>query len=658
MICLLSNSQKHYLRQDLIPQSKIDEILHAAHIEEVVGDFVRLKRRGANLTGLCPFHNEKTPSFSVSPAKGIYKCFGCGKAGNAVNFVMEHDSLGYIEALKSLAERYRIDWPQQENVNIDQERALRSEKESLQILNNWAADFFEQELWESEEGKNIGLSYFEERGFRTDIIKKFKLGYSHDSWDHFTSAATQMQFSQEVLVKGGLVKQNDQGKVYDAYRGRVMFMIHSATGKVIAFAGRQLKKDDKSAKYVNSPETLLYHKSNELYGLFFAKNAIRQNDFVYLVEGYTDVISMHQSGVENVVASSGTSLTENQIRLIKRHTDNVTVLYDGDAAGIKASLRGIDMLLEQGLNVKVLLFPDGDDPDSYSKKVGSDQFQQYLQTETRDFILFKVNLLMKDAEHDPLKKAQVTRDIVESISKIPDGIKRMAFIRECAALLDMNEQLLIAELNKSRNSFLTQKEKDWIATEPQEVPHQEELAQIINQSPTFEQEQYIIKLLLLHGHKPAPGYANVANYILKKMELDEINFEHEIMRLMLNEFKAFVLNQTDFNTQTFTHHSNTIISSAAAGLLSVMHEMSPRWVSKYDITMDHPDDMFLKDVESALIYLEKHNLNKLLEQVRADLKVAQEKSLDEEVHLNMEVYKLIKEKQNYLSAKSGTVILH
>lgn len=642
----------------MIPQTKIDEILNAAHIEEVVGDIVRLKRRGANLTGLCPFHNEKTPSFSVSPAKGIYKCFGCGKAGNAVNFVMEHDALGYIEALKSLAERYRIDWPQQENVNIDQERALRSEKESLQILNNWAADFFEQELWESEEGKNIGLSYFEERGFRTDIIKKFKLGYSHDSWDHFTNAANKMQFSQEVLVKGGLVKQNEQGKVYDAYRGRVMFMIHGATGKIIAFAGRQLKKDDKSAKYVNSPETLLYHKSNELYGLFFAKNAIRQHDFVYLVEGYTDVISMHQSGVENVVASSGTSLTENQIRLIKRHTDNVTVLYDGDAAGIKASLRGIDMLLEQGLNVKVLLFPDGDDPDSYSKKVGSDQFQQYLQTETRDFILFKVNLLMKDAEHDPLKKAQVTRDIVESISKIPDGIKRMAFIRECAALLDMNEQLLISELNKSRSSFLTQKEKDWIATEPQDLPHHEELAQIINESPTFEQEQYIVKLLLLHGHKPALGYANVASYILKKMEIDEVNFEHEIMRLMLNEFKTLVLNQTEFNTQTFTNHSNSIISIAAAGLLSVMHEMSSRWVTKYDITMEHPDDVFMKDVESALIYLEKHNLNKLLEQVRTELKVAQENSIEEEVHLNMEVYKLIKEKQTYLSSKSGTVILH
>jgi len=642
----------------LIPQSKIEEILNAANIEEVVSDVVRLKRRGANLSGLCPFHNEKTPSFSVSPAKGIYKCFGCGKAGNAVNFIMEHDNLGYIEALKNLAERYRIDWPQQENVNIDQERALRSEKESLQILNNWVADYFEQELWESEEGKNIGLSYFEERGFRTDIIKKFKLGYSHDSWDHFTNEALNKQYNSELLVKGGLVKQNDQGKLYDAYRGRVMFVIHGATGKVIAFAGRQLKKDEKSAKYVNSPETLLYHKSNELYGLFFAKNAIRQNDFVYLVEGYTDVISMHQSGVENVVASSGTSLTENQIRLIKRHTDNVTVLYDGDAAGIKASLRGIDMLLEQGLNVKVLLFPDGNDPDSYSKKVGAEAFQQYLVKETRDFILFKVNLLLQDAAHDPLKKAQVTRDIVESISKIPDGIKRMAFIRECAALLDMNEQLLITELNKSRNGFLTAKEKEWISAEPRDVPHEEELAQIMLDSPRYDQEQYVIKLLILHGHKPAEGYRNIADFIVQKMDADEVVFEHEVMRLLLNEFKAYLVKEEEFNAQTFTQHVNPIISSAAAGLLTVMHEMSKRWVSKYDIIMEDPDDIFMKDITSALLYLEKHQLNKLLDQVQQELKDAQDNNLEQDLHLNMEVYKLLKEKQQILSHKIGAVILH
>ncbi len=642
----------------MIPASKIEEIINAAHIEEVVGDYVRLKRRGANLTGLCPFHNEKTPSFSVSPAKGIYKCFGCGKAGNSVNFIMEHDSLSYIEALKSLAERYRIDWPQQENINIDQEKALRSEKESLQILNNWAADFFEKELWESEEGKNIGLSYFEERGFRQDIIKKFRLGYSHDSWDHFAQAASAMQFNPDVLVKAGLQKQNEQGKTYDAYRGRVMFVIHGSTGKIIAFAGRQLKKDDKSAKYVNSPETLLYHKSNELYGLFFARNAIRVNDFVYLVEGYTDVISMHQAGVENVVASSGTSLTENQIKLIKRHTDNVTVLYDGDAAGIKASLRGIDMLLEQGLNVKVLLFPDGEDPDSYAKKVGSEAFQNYLQNETKDFILFKVNLLLADAKHDPLKKAQVTRDIVESISKIPDGIKRMAFIRECAGLLDMNEQLLITELNKSRNSFITQKEKEWIATEPKEIPQAEELAQIIQDSPTFEQEQYIVKLLLLHGNKPAEGFANVAHYILDFIHKEEIPIEHEVMNVLINEFKMLLANGMEFNVNTFVQNQNPIISSAAAGLLAAMHEMSPRWVSKYDIIMDDPEEIFMKDVVSALLYLEKHHLNRLLEQTKLEIQEAQAKNNEADVSLNMEVFKLIKEKQQLLSHKIGAVILH
>jgi DNA primase len=571
---------------------------------------------------------------------------------------MEHDSLGYIEALKNLADRYRIDWPQQENVNIDQERALRSEKESLQILNNWAADYFEQQLWESEEGKNIGLSYFEERGFRTDIIKKFKLGYSHDSWDHFIQAAQSNQYNPDLLVKAGLAKQNDQGKLYDAYRGRVMFVIHGATGKVIAFAGRQLKKDDKSAKYVNSPETLLYHKSNELYGLHFAKNAIRQSDFVYLVEGYTDVISMHQSGVENVVASSGTSLTENQIRLIKRHTDNVTVLYDGDAAGIKASLRGIDMLLEQGLNVKVLLFPDGDDPDSYSKKVGAEAFQQYLQKETRDFILFKVNLLLQDAEHDPLKKAQVTRDIVESISKIPDGIKRMAFIRECATLLDMNEQLLISELNKSRNGFLTQKEKEWISEAPKEVPHQEELAQILEDSPRFDQEQYIVKLLVLHGYKPLENYKNVADYIIQTMEADEVVFEHEVMRLLLNEFKTYLAKDEPFTTQTFTQHVNPIISTTVAGLLTVIHEMSSRWVTKYDIIIEDQEEAFMKDISSALLYIEKHQLNKLLTQVQQELKEAQEKNLEQDLHLNMEVYKLLKAKQLVLSNKIGAVILH
>jgi DNA primase len=641
----------------LIPQSKIDEILHAANIEEVVGDYVRLKRRGANLTGLCPFHNEKTPSFSVSPAKGIYKCFGCGKAGNSVNFIMEHDSLGYIEALKSLADRYRIEWPQQENINIDQERAIRSEKESLQILNNWAADYFEQQLWENEEGKTIGLSYFEERGFRQDTIKKFKLGYSLDAWNHLQENALNSQFNEEVLLKAGLVKKNEQGKVYDAYRGRVMFTIHSHTGKVIAFAGRQLKKDDKSAKYVNSPETLLYHKSNELYGLFFAKNAIRQSDFVYLVEGYTDVISMHQAGVENVVASSGTSLTENQIKLLKRHTENVTVLYDGDAAGIKASMRGIDMILEQGLNVKVVPFPDGEDPDSYSRKVGSEAFTNYLVQESKDFILFKVKLLLSDVKHDPLKKAQVTRDIVESISKIPDGIKRMAFIKECAVLLEMNESLLITELNKSRSSFVSSKEKEWLSAEPKEQP-QVELAELLEEEPIYEQERYFIKMLMLHGDKPVEGFDNVAHYLMHRMQELELELEQETMRLLLSEIRFMMSEQLPLNQQSFINHSNPLISATTASLLTNKFEVSPKWLSKYDVQMESPEEMFMKDIESALLYMEKHHLTKLMKQAQEELKKAQEKEDENELTIFLEVISLLNAKQQELSHKAGIVIWH
>jgi len=641
----------------LIPQSKIDEILHAANIEEVVGDYVRLKRRGANLTGLCPFHNEKTPSFSVSPAKGIYKCFGCGKAGNSVNFIMEHDSLGYIEALKSLADRYRIEWPQQENINIDQERAIRSEKESLQILNNWAADYFEQQLWENEEGKTIGLSYFEERGFRQDTIKKFKLGYSLDAWNHLQENALNSQFNEEVLLKAGLVKKNEQGKVYDAYRGRVMFTIHSHTGKVIAFAGRQLKKEDKSAKYVNSPETLLYHKSNELYGLFFAKNAIRQSDFVYLVEGYTDVISMHQAGVENVVASSGTSLTENQIKLLKRHTENVTVLYDGDAAGIKASMRGIDMILEQGLNVKVVPFPDGEDPDSYSRKVGSEAFTNYLVQESKDFILFKVKLLLSDVKHDPLKKAQVTRDIVESISKIPDGIKRMAFIKECAVLLEMNESLLITELNKSRSSFVSSKEKEWLSAEPKEQP-QVELAELLEEEPIYEQERYFIKMLMLHGDKPVEGFDNVAHYLMHRMQELELELEQETMRLLLSEIRFMMSEQLPLNQQSFINHSNPLISATTASLLTNKFEVSPKWLSKYDVQMESPEEMFMKDIESALLYMEKHHLTKLMKQAQEELKKAQEKEDENELTIFLEVISLLNAKQQELSHKAGIVIWH
>lgn len=643
----------------MVPQQKIDEIIQAAQIQEVVGEVVRLKKRGVNLLGLCPFHNEKTPSFTVSPAKGIYKCFGCGKAGNSVNFIMEHDGLGYIEALKSLAEKYNIEWPKQENVNIDEERKLKTEKESLQILNNWAITYFEENLWQHEEGKTIGLSYFTERGFRDDIIKKFKLGYSLNAWDDLLTKSKTAQFNEDIILKSGLVKQNDQGKQYDAYRGRVIFPIHGANGKVIAFAGRQLIKDDKSPKYVNSPETVLYHKSNELYGLFMAKNAIRQQDFCYLVEGYTDVISMHQAGIENVVASSGTSLTEGQIKLIKRQTENVTVLYDGDAAGIKASIRGIDMLLEQGLNVKVVLFPDGDDPDSYCKKVGSSQFNQYLQQEARDFILFKVNLLLKDAQHDPIKKAIVSREIVESISLIPDGLKRSAFIKECAGLLDMPEQVLLTELNKTRNAHLTQKEKEFINQPPAEtLNYEEEIKQVIEEYGQKNQETQVIKLLIQFGNKPMEGFNSAAHYMLHQIAEDEIDFELETSALILNEVKHLLHQALPVTSEYFIHHQNPVISSIAANALATAYELSEQWETKFDVLMTKPDENFIKEIQSSLLHLKLRNTQKIMLHNLKEIEVLQQQQNSDALLIHMMLHKELKEKEFKLAQQIGAVILN
>ncbi|RZK88372.1 MAG: DNA primase, partial [Pedobacter sp.] len=411
----------------MIIRETIDKIMETARIEEVVGDFVHLKKRGTSLIGNCPFHGEKTPSFHVSVNKGIYKCFGCGKGGDSVRFIMDHEKYSYPEALKFLANKYNIEV--EETVESVQDVEAQNARESLYIVSAFAANFFEDQLWNGSEGKAIGLSYFKERGFREDIIKKFNLGYSPDVWDALTLDAVKNKHTEEYLEKTGLAIRNDKGKLYDRFRGRVMFPIHNFTGRVIGFGGRTLKTDKNVPKYVNSPESDIYHKSNVLYGLFHAKKAIRDLDNCYLVEGYADVLSVHQANIENVVASSGTSLTIEQIRLIGRFTQNVTILYDGDAAGIKASLRGLDMILEEGLNVKVVSFPQGDDPDSYMHKVGAGAFKTYVEENRKDFILYKANILLADAGNDPIKRAGIIRDIVESIAKIPDNIKASVFIR-------------------------------------------------------------------------------------------------------------------------------------------------------------------------------------------------------------------------------------
>lgn len=436
----------------MIDQPTIDRILDAANIVDVVSEFVTLRRRGVNYVGLCPFHADKTPSFYVSPAKNICKCFACGEGGTAVHFIMKHEQLSYFDALRWLAKKYHIEIHERELT--EREKQARNDRESMLIVNTWAGEYFSSLLQNHIEGRTVGLRYFAERGFREDIIRKFQLGYSLNERDALYKEAMRKGYKREYLEKTGLVIAYDDGRVTDRFRGRVMFPVHSLSGKIVAFGGRVLKKekDAKVAKYVNSPESEIYHKSNELYGLYFAKQAIVHADRCYLVEGYTDVISMHQAGVENVVASSGTALTQGQIRLIHRFTNNITVLYDGDAAGIKAAIRGIDLLLEEGMNVKVLLLPDGEDPDSFARSHSATEFGEYIKANETDFIRFKTKLLMEEAGSDPIRRSQLINDIVSTISVIPDTIARSVYIRECSSTMEIDEQVLLNAVNKIRLS--------------------------------------------------------------------------------------------------------------------------------------------------------------------------------------------------------------
>lgn len=643
----------------MIPRTKIDEIVDAARVEEVVGEYVNLKKRGANLTGLCPFHQEKSPSFSVSPSKGIYKCFGCGKAGNSVNFIMEIEQLNYIDALKHLAEKYRIEWPQQEvsPEQLIEEKRRTSERESLQIVNNFAERYFAELLLNDEEGRTVGLSYFEERGFRPETIEKFKLGYAKESWDHLTNAAKEGGYNLDLLKLGGLIKENDQGRIYDAYRNRVIFPIHSISGKPIAFAGRYLIKDPKSPKYVNSPETPLYHKSNELYGLFFAKQAISKNSLVYLVEGYTDVISLHQAGIENVVASSGTSLTEGQIKLIKRFTDNVCVLYDGDAAGIKASLRGTDMLLEAGLNVKIVLFQDGEDPDSYCKRVGPMAFSAFLEENRQDFILFKTNLLINDAGNDPVKRAELIKDIVGTISRIPDAFKRSTFLRETSILLKVDEQLLISEANRLVRSN-TQKQSPVIEQEPMQTLSEQEMliesVQDLHQQDV--QEKDLIRVLLSYGDKPySEDYASVALFILHEIVQEDIEVQHPIVANILTEVHEQIASDA-LNLNYFLRHEDPLVTAFVADIMSKDFEVSPNWEKKYDVFIDPVGYNFKEDVDSALLRLKIKHVEKLMKHNQEELEKFELAKDEEQVEIHVQVHMHLTQKRYELTRKIETTI--
>lgn len=613
----------------MIDQPTIDRILDAAQIYDVVSDFVTLRKRGVNYVGLCPFHDDKTPSFYVSPAKGLCKCFACGKGGNAVHFIMEHEQMSYPEALKYLAKKYGIEIKERELSN--EEKLAQSERESLFIVNQFARDYFQNILRNHVDGRSIGMAYFRNRGFRDDIIEKFQLGYCTESHDAMAQEAIKKGYKKEFLIKTGLCYETDDHRLRDRFWGRVIFPVHTLSGKVVAFGGRVLASATKGVKvkYVNSPESEIYHKSNELYGIYFAKQAIVKQDRCFLVEGYTDVISMHQSGIENVVASSGTALTPGQIRLIHRFTNNMTVLYDGDAAGIKASIRGIDMLLEEGMNIKVCLLPDGDDPDSFARKHNSTEFRQFIQEHETDFIRFKTNLLLEDAGKDPIKRAELIGNLVQSISVIPEAIVRDVYIKECAQLLRVEDKLLVSEVAKRREmqaekrAEQTERERRAAARNNTEataaqvpytegdtplttadgtslppdmaaeyagspIPPEDNYVSFIPQEGKEGQEFYkyerlILQMIVRYGEKIMCNATNeegqevpvsVIEYVINDLKQDELSFHNPLHRQILTEAATHIHDAGFTAERYFLAHPETTISKLSVELISNRYQLS------------------------------------------------------------------------------------
>lgn len=647
----------------MIPKQTIDEIFDAAIIEDVVGEFVPLKKRGANYLGNCPFHNEKSPSFTVSPAKGIYKCFGCGKAGNSINFIMEHEHYSYPEALKFLANKYNIVIEEEEQ--SDEQKEAANERESLYIVSNYAANYFKKQLHESDEGKAIGLSYFIERGFREDIIEKFQLGYNPNEWTAFTDAAEKGGYQVKYLEQSGLTIVKDNKK-FDRFKGRVMFPIHNLSGRVLGFGGRILKTEEKSAKYVNSPESEIYSKSKVLYGIYYAKKAITQEDNCFLVEGYTDVISLYQAGVENVVSSSGTSLTEGQIRLIRRFTPNITILYDGDAAGLKASFRGIDMILKEGMNVRVVLFPEGEDPDSYAKKHTTEDLKAYITKNAQDFIRFKTAVLIKEVGNDPIKKAELIKDIVGSIAIIPDQIKRSVYTKECSSLLDVSEQALINETNKILRGNASKKTT---TSEPEQFPDFYDIdgPQELQQETGTDLQHWesdIIRLLITYGDQTILVESEnqngekiteevvVAVYIMSNISADNILFEKPIYQKVC-DFYVEKLNNEELPThQDFINHINQEISQLTINVLSIQHELSPNWETHKIFTTTEEQQLKLA-VYNTVYAFKLSKLNKLIGENQEQLKTANE---EKQLELLQEQVTLQQVKKQ-LAHKLGRIIL-
>ncbi len=610
----------------MISQNTIQQILGRLDIIDVIGGFVKLKRRGSNYLGLCPFHNEKTPSFTVSPAKELYKCFGCGRSGNAISFIMEHEKYSYVDTLKWLANRYGIEI--KETFQSDEQRQTQLAADSLFIINQFAKDFFVKQLFETEEGRDTGLSYFKERGFREEIINRFQLGYSPEQRDSFTKEAVAKQYNSELLLKTGLVvNRNDQ--LMDNYRGRVIFPVHNHSGKVVGFGARILKSNDKAPKYINTPENEIYVKSKILYGSYFARQAIDKADECLLVEGYTDVLSLHQAGIENVVASGGTSLTPDQLRLIKKYTNNLTIVYDGDSAGVKAALRGLDLALEEGLNVKLVLIPDNEDPDSYVNKVGAGKFKEFVQKHKKDFILFQLEVALKDAGNDSTKKSEVVNRIAETISRInkaEDFTKQQDYIKQCSEILKINE----AGMHSLVNKFI----RDRIATQERRMPFEE--AKLAEENAkkaehtdyddaTFNllfkdelQEREVARILLEYGIRKWDNKKLVAEYIFEEMVDETLIDNKDVIRLMAVFKELIQTNPETANRNFFIYHPDSKLSTLAVSLLNFPYEESDHWRKEYSQSTGYQTGLFMQNYEDFIDTISKGNDERLMTYLKMD----------------------------------------
>lgn len=615
----------------MIPRETIDEVKSRIDIVDVISDYISLKKAGQNYKALSPFTNEKTPSFFVVPAKGIFKDFSSGKGGDAIAFLIEHEGMSYSEAIRYLAKKYGVEIGEERTTDAQQQEA--SERESMFILMNYARKYYENVLHQHEEGQSIGLSYFKERGFTSKTIEKFELGYALDEWDKFQAEAIKQGYNKELLEKTGLVVKKDDGSTYDRFRGRVIFPVHNLSGKVVAFGARILGKEKEGKrnqpKYINSPETDIYHKSQILYGLFQGKNSIRQQDECLLVEGYTDVISLHQSDVENVVASSGTALTEDQIKLIRRFSENVTVLFDGDAAGVKAALRGIDLILKVGLNVRVVLFPNGEDPDSYSSKLGTSEFKKYLSSHKQDFISFKADLFAKEAGGDPIRKAESIKEIVSSISLIPDPVKRSVYIQETSQLLKISESVLLTELNKILIHERRKKERERNQY-PEDFPvgadpilESVELSKADPSTLIHYQERETIRILLNYAEKKMEDQT-VSDFLIH--ELEDVEFISPVYRSIYSEFRESLVKGKMLDIQYFVGHISPEVRNAVTEMITSRYETSNHWSDKYHIVFPKEHEVLEQLTYTNVLRLKLRVLQKMMDDNLVIIKDAENKS--------------------------------